>query len=146
MRRSLNGTPEIRVDEYTPARDTAAVPWMSSLKQSTRSRYFFEQRVRVRRQEILELDEGVRKARLHGLDELVHQTEIRAAFEAPARVAEIERVLPQLLVVRADVEGHRQAGLRIDSRAGGVERELAHQGCPCRWRRDRRGPGCAVRR
>ena len=40
MRRSLNGTPEIRVDEYTPASDTAAVPWMSSLKQRTRSRYF----------------------------------------------------------------------------------------------------------
>ncbi len=31
----------MRVDEYTPASATAAVPWMSSLKQSTRSRYLF---------------------------------------------------------------------------------------------------------
>ena len=41
IRRSLNRTPVIRVEEYTPASATAAVPWMSSLKQSTRSRYLF---------------------------------------------------------------------------------------------------------
>ena len=33
--------------------------------------------------------------------------------------------MPQLLVVGADVERHRQARVRIDAGAGGVERELA---------------------
>ena len=41
MLRSLNRRPVIRVEEYTPASATAAVPWMSSLKHSTRCRYLF---------------------------------------------------------------------------------------------------------
>ena len=40
-------------------------------------------------------------------------------------ITEIEHVAPQRLVVRPDVECHRQAGLWIDAGARGVERQLA---------------------
>ena len=41
MRESPRDLPVTRVDAYTPASTTAAVPWMSSLKQRTRFRYLF---------------------------------------------------------------------------------------------------------
>ena len=126
IRRSLNGTPVMRVEEYTPARATAAVPWMSSLKQSTRSLYLFEQGVRVRRQEILELDQRIWIARLHGGHELFDQIEVRLALQPPARVAEVQHVAPQFLVVRPDVERDRQTGVWMDTGAGGIEREFSN--------------------
>jgi hypothetical protein len=46
-------------------------------------------------------------------------------LEPPPRIAEIQHVVPQLLVVGPDVERHRQAGFRIDARSGGVDRQLS---------------------
>ena len=83
-----------------------------------------QQRVGVRGEEVLELDQGARIPLLDGVHELVDEIEVGLPLEAPLGVAEIERVAQQLLVVGADVERHGQALAGRDARAGGVERQL----------------------
>ena len=61
----------------------------------------------------------------HGLHELVDEGRIFVAAHAVLPQAEIQRVLQQRLVVRADIERDGQAVLRWHAGAGGVEREFA---------------------
>ena len=99
---------------------------MSSLKQSTRSRYCVQQRVGVRREEVLELDQRVGILLLHRGDELFDEGEVRLAFDALARIAEVEHVVEQissLLVPTSSVTGRQCfGGMPAQAR---VERELA---------------------
>ena len=70
----------------------------------------------------------------------------RSARSARAAQTEIERVVEQALVVGAEIEHHRQQDLRRHGGARRIELPACRSGCPCRWRRDRRGRGCARRR
>ena len=74
--------------------------------------------------EILPLDAAVRVERLHRFDELVDKSQVFVTAHPVLAQAEIERVLAQCLVARADVENDRQAILRRHAGAGGVEREF----------------------
>ena len=102
--------------------------------------------VHVRRQEILELDQRIWIARLHGGHELFDQIEVRLAFQPPARVAEVQHVAPQCLVVRPDVERDRQTCVWMRYRRRRYRARAFQWECPCRWRRGRQGRGFAVRR
>ena len=75
--------------------------------------------------EVLPLDAAFRVELLHRRHELVDEGQIFVAAHAVLAQAEIERVVEQSLIVRADVENDRQAVLRRHAGAGGVERELA---------------------
>ena len=84
-----------------------------------------EERVGVRRQEVLELDQGVRVPLLHGANEFVHQGVVRRPGQALARIPDVELVIPQGRVVGADVELHRQAVPRRNAGTRRIERQLA---------------------
>ena len=84
-----------------------------------------QQRVRVGREKVLELEQRARILLLHGPHEFLDEVEVRLAFQPLARIAEVQHVLAQVRVVRAHVEHHRQALPRRNARARGVERELA---------------------
>src|SRR5499427_8076501 len=57
-----------------------------------------------------------------GVDEVV----IRLAADAPVPVAHIERIVQELFVVRTDIQHHWYDPVRIDTRRGRVDRELAY--------------------
>ena len=84
-----------------------------------------QNRHRVHVGKILPLDAASRIKRLDGVDELVDEGQILRAAQARLAKAEIEGVLEQLLIVRADVQDDRQAILGRYAGAGRVERKLA---------------------
>ncbi len=75
--------------------------------------------------EVLELDDDAGKELLRGRDEFIDQRVIFVAAQARLGQAQVERVREEGRIVGANVEEHRQAGTGRDSRARGVERELA---------------------
>mmetsp|Transcript_25597 Transcript_25597/g.80132 ORF Transcript_25597/g.80132 Transcript_25597/m.80132 type:complete len:512 (+) Transcript_25597:550-2085(+) len=58
-------------------------------------------------------------------DELVHELIVGRAAIAVVAQPDVARVGEELLVVRANVDVHRQAGARVDAGAGRIERQLA---------------------
>ena len=79
----------------------------------------------VRVAEVFELDAGLREDFLHCGEELLDHLVVRGAPQALLRQPDVERILEQRLVVRADVQRDRQALRGMDARAGGVQGELA---------------------
>ncbi len=75
--------------------------------------------------EVLPLQQRVGVDLLDRLHEPVDEGVISVAAKAALLVAEVERVVEELLVVGAAVEGDRQGQLRVDAGAGYVEGELA---------------------
>ena len=75
--------------------------------------------------EVLPLQESLREALLHGLDELLDQRVVLGAAQAWKPPAEVELVLQERFVVRADVEADGQRLRRVDARGRRVERQLA---------------------
>ncbi len=77
--------------------------------------------------EVLPLEQRVGEDLLHRVDELGDERLVLGAAQPRPVESGIERRLPQLDVLGADVERHRQAARRVDPGAGGVERQLAHR-------------------
>jgi hypothetical protein len=107
-----------------PATVTAAVPWMSSLKEHVR---FGSARAAcsafsLRKSSHCSTAPGNTR---HGVDELVDEGLVAVAAHALVAQAEVERVRRQFLVVRADVEHDRHRALRRQACAQRVQRELA---------------------
>src|SRR5262249_36407905 len=84
-----------------------------------------EDRDSINVREILPLDATFRIQRLHRIDELADEGHVFFAAHAMVPQPLIKWVLEQDLVVRADVENHRQTVLRRHTGTRGVERELA---------------------
>ena len=84
-----------------------------------------QQPVGVAEGEILPVQQHVRPARAHGVDERRDEIVVVCAAHALVPPADIERVGEMLLIVGADVEQDRQRGRGMQARAGGVERQLA---------------------
>jgi len=75
--------------------------------------------------EVLELHDDARKHLLRGLDEFLDDLVERIAGQAPLAQSDVQRVLQQGFIVRADVQHHRQALARVQAGAGRVQRQLA---------------------
>ena len=75
--------------------------------------------------EILELDQHAGEGLARGGDEFVDEFVIGRAAQPLLAQADIIGIVQKVLVVGADVQHHRQAELRVDAGAGGIERELA---------------------
>ena len=75
--------------------------------------------------EILKLEEGVWEYGGDRGDEFFDEFIISRAGEAALAEAEVKRIVEQRLVVRADINGDREALVGIDARACGVESEFA---------------------
>ncbi len=75
--------------------------------------------------EILELDHDAGEGLARRGDEFVDELVIGGTAQAPLAHADIVGVVQQRLVVGADIQHHRQAELRMDAGAGGIERQLA---------------------
>jgi hypothetical protein len=73
------------------------------------------------------LDAALRVQRLHRVDEFVDKRHVFFAAHAVLAQPEIERVVEQHLVVRANVQNDRQTVLRRHTGAGGIECELAER-------------------
>uniref|UniRef100_A0AAG5CP82 Uncharacterized protein n=1 Tax=Anopheles atroparvus TaxID=41427 RepID=A0AAG5CP82_ANOAO len=74
---------------------------------------------------VLELDERVLAVPLHdGLHELVDELVVLRALHARVPQADVQWILQQVLVVRADVDHDRQTLVRRNAGEGRVEREL----------------------
>src|SRR3974390_351507 len=71
------------------------------------------------------MQEHMRPAFAHGVDEAVDKFIVFRAAHALVLPADIERIGQVLLVVGADVEDDRQRGRWMKSGAGGGERQLA---------------------
>ena len=76
--------------------------------------------------EVLELNNRLGEALGDGDDKFINEVVVFLARNPRVRVAEIKRVVEQLLVVRADVQGDGQGGAGMDTRAGGLKRKFAH--------------------
>jgi hypothetical protein len=74
---------------------------------------------------VLELDDGLGPAVVHGVDKLVHERKVGVAAQARLGEAQVPGVGAQRRIVRARVEhgGHHLP--RVDAAGGGVEHELA---------------------
>ena len=107
---------------------------------------FVEQAERGVIGEILELDQHAGEGCARRGDEFVDEVIIGLSAQALLAQADIITVVQQILVVGADVQHDRQAILRMDAGAGGIERQLADRNAHAVARRDRQGPGCARRR
>ncbi len=86
-----------------------------------------QQAERIGVAEILELNQRVRVAVLHGVDEFLDQVVVGFAALAVAQQADVERVFEQRFVVSADIDRDRQALVWVDARTGDVQRQLAHR-------------------
>ena len=75
--------------------------------------------------EVLELHDHARKHFLRGGDEFLDQFVVGIAGDAALAQAEVQGILEQRFVVRADVEHDRQALPRMQARAARVQRKLA---------------------
>jgi hypothetical protein len=84
-----------------------------------------EDRDGVEVREILPFDAAFGVALLRRRDEFVDKSQVLLAPHAVLPQAEIQRVLEQDLIVRADIENDGQTALRRHAGAGGIERELA---------------------
>jgi hypothetical protein len=84
-----------------------------------------QQPVGVANRKILPVQQYVRPARAHGIDERGNEVVVGGAAHAFVPPADVERVGQKLFVVGADVEEDRQRDRRMQAGAGGVERELA---------------------
>ena len=127
----------------TPATTTAAVPWMSSLNDGTRSRVAVEEAQRVVLLEVLELDDAAGPDRLDPGDERLDERVVLGAAQARRAIAEVQRVGEQRRVVRA-----RRRARPAASGPGGCRRprctaRACRSGWPCRRRPGRRGRGSA---
>ena len=76
---------------------------------------------------VLELDEGAGVHLLYGEHELLEQVVVHLAAQPRVAQTGVERVVEQTGVVRAQVQSHRQAEVRVDAGTGGVQGELAHR-------------------
>ena len=83
-----------------------------------------EERERVWRAEVLELDQGAGEDLLHRLHELVHQLEVPLATEPGLGKADVLGGRPQRFVVGPHVEHHGKAARGAQAPARGVEHEL----------------------
>ena len=72
--------------------------------------------------EILELDHDAGERRARRGDKFVDELVIGSAAQAPLAHADIIGIVQQRLVIGADVKHHRQAELRMNTGAGGIER------------------------
>ncbi len=86
-----------------------------------------EDRHRVDVGEVLPLDATFWVERLYRRHELLDEGRIFFAADAVLAQPEIERVIEELLIIRADVQNYRQAVLRRHAGAGRIERELAER-------------------
>ena len=77
------------------------------------------------RLEVLELDQAVGPPVVDGVHERVDHAQVGVALEARLVQADVLRVRPQLLVVRADVEHARQHAAGLDAGARHVQVQLA---------------------
>ena len=77
--------------------------------------------------EILELDHHARKHFRCSGNEFVQQLVIGHAGEPALAQPDIERVFEHRRIVAADVEGDRQAQLRMHACTRGIQRQLAHR-------------------
>ncbi len=84
-----------------------------------------EQPSRVVAREILPLQQHMRPALGHGLDERLDEIVVPLAAHALVAPADVERVGQAFRVVGADIEEDRQRGRGVHAAAAGVERELA---------------------
>ena len=75
--------------------------------------------------EVLPLQHGSGKTSVDGGHERLDEVVVGRAAQPGLAVAEVERVVEQLLVVGADVEARPAASGGVDAGAGGVEGELA---------------------
>ena len=74
--------------------------------------------------EVFELQQHVRPAVLHGLDEIIHKLIVLVVGNARVTPAHVQRIVQQLLVIGPHVKYHRQGVGRADPAAGGIQREL----------------------
>ena len=84
-----------------------------------------EQPQRVVLLEVLPLQDGVGIDLADRLDEGLDESVVAGAAQPRLRVAEVERVIEQALVVGAAVQRHRQGQRRVHARAGAVQCQLA---------------------
>ena len=75
--------------------------------------------------EILELDHDAGEGFARRGDEFVDELVIGSTGQALLTHTDIVGVVQQGLVVGADIQHHRQAELRMDAGAGGIERQFA---------------------
>ena len=83
-----------------------------------------QQRHGVFLREVFELQQHVRPAVLHGLDEIINKLIVLVVGNARVTPAHVQRIVQQLLVVGPHVQHHRQGVGRADPTAGGIQREL----------------------
>ena len=112
-RASASDRPVARSPARTPATTTAAVPWMSSLKDGHAIAVAVEDAQRVGLLEVLELDDAARPDLLDAGDERLDERVVVGAAQARRPMAEVERVGQEGRVVGPDVERDRQ-GQRPD--------------------------------
>ena len=62
---------------------------------------------------------------MHRLDEGADRGEEGFALAPWGALAQVQRIVPQLRIVRAHVEYHRQGSLWMDASAGHIKRQLA---------------------
>jgi hypothetical protein len=77
--------------------------------------------------EVLKLNQYAGKDIARRINELIDQLVVLAAAQPVLTQTDVVRILQQLLVVRAHVQHHRQAQLRMHAGARGIEREFAHR-------------------
>jgi len=82
---------------------------------------------RVDAGKIFPLDAAFRLERLHCADKFRDKGHVSLATHAVLPQAEVQRIIEQRLIVRADVENDRQAVLRGHAGASGIERQLAER-------------------
>src|ERR1019366_8935862 len=75
--------------------------------------------------EVFPLQERLREALLHGLDEFLDERVVLGAAQAWKPPAEVELISQERFVVRADVETDGKRERRVDARGRRVKRELA---------------------
>ena len=85
-----------------------------------------QQRPRVRQREVLPLEQDVGESPYNGLDERLDELVVCLAAHALMSPSQVQRIVEKTLVVRSDVERHRQGVRGVDAGADRVQRELPH--------------------
>ena len=80
-----------------------------------------QQRHRVLLRKVFELQQHVRPAVFHGLDEIVDKLVVLFVGNTRMTPAHIQGIVQQLLVIGAHIQHHRQGIRRADAATGGVE-------------------------
>ena len=116
--------PVVLTPEYSAAITTAPVPLDIVVEHAVFRRVLVEDRARVAGSEVLEMQHRGGEQPVGSLDVVLDERVVFGAAPAGVAVADVERVVEQLFVVGADIEGHRDGAPGIDATAGGVERKF----------------------